>query len=282
MEDRENECKAPRLTRREFLGGGVASAAALTLLPRPVPAAVPGPRPPSDRITLACIGVGAQGTRVMMDFLKMPDVQVTAVCDVNRGSSDYSEWGPGELVSKERRLLGDAGWGAGWKGPTCGLLPAARLVDAYYTNVRKLPGYHGCSTYTDFRDLLAKEPDLDGVVICTPDHWHAFIAIYALRHGKHVFSQKAMAHTIYECGLMAKAARETGLATQVAVMNEASEATRLLTEWVAAGVIGQVREVHNWSQRPYWPQGIERPKEAEPVPEGLDWDLWLGPAPERP
>ncbi len=279
MKNPDDEREAPLLTRREFLGG---SAAALTLLPRPALADVAGPTPPSDRITLACIGVGAQGTRVMMDFLKIPDVQVIAVCDVNRESSDYSEWSKGEIVGKERRLLNDPGWGADWKGPTCGRLPAARLVDAYYRNVRKLPGYRACASYNDFRELILKERDLDGVVVCTPDHWHAFIAIYALRHGKHVFSQKPMAHTVHECALMAQTARETGLATQVAVMNEASNATRLLTEWVAAGVIGQVREVHNWSQRPYWPQGIERPQETEPVPEGLDWGLWLGPAPQRP
>ncbi|MGH9535737.1 MAG: Gfo/Idh/MocA family protein, partial [Terriglobales bacterium] len=138
------------------------------------------------------------------------------------------------------------------------------------------------------RELIAKEQDLDGVVVCTPDHWHANASVYALRHGKHVFCQKAMAHTIAEAGAMARAARETGLATQVAVMNEASKATRLLTEWVAAGVIGQVREVHNWSQRPSlqgggtWPQGLDRPKGTPLVPAGLDWDLWLGPAPDRP
>lgn len=282
MKNPDDMSKKSVLTRREFLGGSAASAAALTLLPRPSFADSSSSTPPSDRITLGCIGVGAQGTRVMMDFLKFPEVQVVAVCDVNRGSSDYIEWSPGELVGKERRLVKDPSWGSDWKGPTCGRLPAARLVDAYYRNVRKIPGYRACATYNDFRDLIAKERDLDGVVVCTPDHWHAFISIYALRHGKHVFSQKPMAHTVRECALMAQAARETGLATQVAVMDEASKSTRQLTEWIAAGVIGQVREVHNWSQRPYWPQGIKRPTESEPVPEGLDWDMWLGPAPERP
>ena len=271
------------ITRREFLEGGAASAAALGLMPSErMPRGAGKTVGANERIKLACIGVGAQGTRVMMDFLKFPDVQVVAVCDVNRQSSDYSEWSPGELIGKERKLLNDAGWGAGWQGPTCGREPAGRLVDAYYRQVRQLPGYRACAQYNDFRELFAKERDLDGVVICTPDHWHAYIALYALRHGKHVFSQKPMAHSVYECGLMAQAARESGLATQVAVMNEASAATRHLTEWIAAGVIGEVREVHNWSQRPYWPQGLNRPAESQPVPAGLDWDLWLGPAPARP
>ncbi len=278
----DQKTMSPLLTRREFLEGSAASAAALSLLPRSVRGANWTPVPASKTIKLGCIGVGAQGTRVMMDFLKIPDVQVVAVCDVNRETSDYSEWGKDEIVNKERKLLSDPSWGSDWKGPTCGRDPAGRLVDAYYRNVRKLADYRACGRYNDFRALIAKEHDLDGVVVCTPDHWHAYIAIYALRHGKHVFSQKPMAHTVHECALMAKAARETGLATQVAVMNEASDATRYLTEWVAAGVIGQVREVHNWSQRPYWPQGMEAPKESQPVPDGLDWDLWLGPAPERP
>jgi predicted dehydrogenase len=270
------------ISRRDFVRGA-ASAAAVTILPRHVLGGV-GHVAPSDRIHIACVGVGAQGTRVMMDFLKQPDVHVVAVCDVNRESSDYSEWGEHEIRDKIRKLLGPshADWGSDWKGCTAGREPAKGIVEAYYAGQASSGQYHGCGAYNDFRELIEKEKDLDAVVVCTPDHWHAFISIYALRHGKHVFSQKPMAHSLYECALMAKAARETGLATQVAVMNEASEATRLLTEWVAAGVIGQVREVHNWSQRPYWPQGLERPKETEPVPEGLDWDMWLGPAPERP
>jgi predicted dehydrogenase len=270
-----------RITRRGFLGESVAAAAAFSLVPRSALGGRAGTAP-NDRITLASVGVGAQGTRVMMDFLKMPEVQVVAVCDVNRESSDYSEWDPGELVSKERALTGDSGWGSDWKGPTCGRDPAKRLVEAYYSKVRNVADYRGCAAYNDFRELLAKEKDLDAVVVCTPDHWHAQISIDAMRLGKHVFCQKPMTHTIAEAQMMAAVAREKKVATQVAVMNEASDATRLLTEWVAAGVIGQVREVHNWSQRPYWPQGIERPKQADPVPDGFDWDMWLGPAPMRP
>ncbi|MGH9398272.1 MAG: Gfo/Idh/MocA family protein [Terriglobia bacterium] len=279
--DSENVTKTQRMTRRDFLGGSAAAAAALSMLPGNVLGGA-GRVGPNNKITIASIGVGAQGTRVMMDFLKIPDVQVVAVCDVNRETSDYSEWGKGEILAKERKLLSDSSWGSDWKGPTCGREPARRLVDAYYSKVRNISGYKGCTAYNDFRDLLAKEKDLDGVVVCTPDHWHAGVSIYAMRHGKHVFCQKAMAHTIYEARLMAQVARETKVATQVAVMNEASDATRLLTEWVAAGVIGQVREVHNWSQRPYWPQGIDHPKQSDPVPDGFDWDLWLGPAQFRP
>jgi predicted dehydrogenase len=103
-----------------------------------------------------------------------------------------------------------------------------------------------------------------------------------MKAGKHVFCQKPMTHTVYEARRMAEVARETKVATQVATGNSASEDTRVLCEWIWDGAIGQVREVHNWSTRPVWPQGIERPIEKQAVPDYLDWDLWLGPAPYRP
>src|SRR5262245_49789953 len=121
------------LSRRKFLLGAGSSAAALTILPRRV---LGGSRyvAPSDKITIACIGVGAQGTRVMMDFLKRPDIQIVAVCDVNKESHDYVEWWPGELREKQRALLGNSysEWGNDWKGGAAGREPARRLVEAYY------------------------------------------------------------------------------------------------------------------------------------------------------
>jgi len=103
-----------------------------------------------------------------------------------------------------------------------------------------------------------------------------------MKERKHVFCQKPLTHTIYEARRIAEIAKQTGVATQIAVANQASESTRQLCEWIWAGAIGPVREVQNWSSRPFWAQGIERPKNSEPVPDGLDWDLWLGPAPQRP
>lgn len=276
-----NEAAAsPGTSRRRFLAG-TAAAAAFSIVPRHVLGG-PGFVPPNDKLTLACIGVGAQGTRVMMDFLKQPDVQVVAVSDVNRESSDYSEWGPNELRNKVRRLLGDPNWGSQLSGPTAGREPAKRIVEAYYAKNQASGQYRGCAAYSDFRELLEKEKSLDGVVVCTPDHWHAPVSISAMKMGKHTYCQKPMTHTVYEARRMAEVAREAKVATQVAVGNSASENTRLLEEWIAAGAIGPVRRVENWSSRPFWPQGIDRPDKSDPVPEGLDWDLWLGPAPERP
>ena len=269
-----------QISRRAFVGAA-ASTAALTIVPRHVL----GGRnyiAPSEKITAACIGVGAQGTRVMMDFLKQPDLQVVAVCDVNKESSDYVEWNLNELRDKERALLGKSEWGLDWKGPTAGREPARRLVEAYYATQTSSGGYKGCSAYVDYRELLEKEKDLDAVIIGTPDHSHATISIAAMKKRKHVFCQKPLTHSIFEARRIAEVAREMRVATQVAIGNQASEATRLLCEWIWAGAIGPVREVHNWSTRPFWPQGIERPVKEEPVPAGFDWDLWLGPAPFRP
>lgn len=254
--------------------------------------------PPSDKITLACIGMGRQGMAVMMSLLARDDVQVVAVCDPNRASKDYVEYSPNALLNAARRLLGPGheSWGEDLASPgqvnlthsfrtslgMGGREPAKRLVEAYYGSRKTSGNYRGCNAYRDFRELLEKEKDLDAVYIATPDHWHAPISIAAMRKKKHVLCQKPMAHSIGEARRMAAVAAETGVATSLPVNNPSSDATRLIAEWIAAGAIGRVREVHNWSSRPFWPQGIERPAEAMPVPEGLDWDLWLGPAPERP
>jgi len=168
------------------------------------------------------------------------------------------------------------------QGATAGREPARRIVDAYYAKQKGASSVKGCSAYNDYRELLEKEKDVDAVVVGTPDHTHAVISIAAMKKGKHVYCQKPMTHSVYEARRMAEVARETKVATQVAVGNQASEATRLLCEWIWDGAIGPVREVHNWSGRPFWRQGHDRPEKAEPVPEGLDWDLWVGPAPFRP
>jgi predicted dehydrogenase len=284
-----------QLTRRTFLATAGAAASALTIVPRSVLGG-PGHVPPSSKINLGFIGVGSQGLRVLLSFLKIPDVQAVAVCDPNKANEDYPQWSKGEFSTAVHRLLGiNAGWE--WLSPNqpipltpsltasggvAGRDPCRKIVDAYYGSQKRSGQSQSCRAYRDFRELLSKEKDLDAVVVCTPDHLHAAVSVAAMKKGKHVYCQKPMAHSVYEAQRMAEVARATGVATQVAVMNQASEDTRRLAEWLGAGVIGPVREVHNWSSRPFWPQGLDRPQQAQPVPEGLDWDLWLGPAPERP
>ncbi|HEY6308100.1 MAG TPA: Gfo/Idh/MocA family oxidoreductase, partial [Candidatus Angelobacter sp.] len=246
--------------------------------------------PPSDKVNIAFIGVGAQGLRVMLHFLKESDVQGVAVCDVNKSGANYPQWDTHEFCKSVRALLGvDSGWD--WLSPdepiqlshtlrvtsgVAGREPCQKIVDGLYAAQTRSGNYKGCAAYSDFRELLEKQKGVDAVVVCTTDNLHAAVSIAAMKKGKHVFCQKPLTHTIYEARRMAEVARETGVATQIAVGNQASEATRLLCEWIWDGAIGPVREVHNWSNRPFWPQGIERPKDTQTVPEGLDWDLWLG------
>ncbi len=284
-----------RFSRRKFLGQSAAAAIGFSIVPRHVLGG-PGYVPPSDKINMAFIGVGAQGLRVMLHFLKEPDVQGVAVCDPNKGSVDHPQWEPHEFCNSVRKLLGvESGWD--WLSPDqpiqlthalkvtggmAGREPCQQIVNAYYGAQKTSGKYAGCAAYSDFRELLEKQKDLDAVVVCTTDNLHAAVSAAAMKKRKHVFCQKPLTHTIYEARRLAEIARETGVATQIAVGNQASEATRLLCEWIWDGAIGPVREVVNWSSRPYWAQGIERPKEGQPVPDGLNWDLWLGPAPERP
>ena len=150
--------------------------------------------------------------------------------------------------------------------------------------------YPKAKVYTDYRKMLDKQNDIDAVVIATPDHTHAVIAAEAMRRNKHVYCQKPLTHDVYESRMLAKIAKETGVTTQMGIQGHSAEGGRLICEWIWDGAIGQVTEVDAWCSLSYYPFGhaywsskwSRRPKEALPVPATLDWDLWLGPAPERP
>jgi predicted dehydrogenase len=150
--------------------------------------------------------------------------------------------------------------------------------------------FPNAKVYKDFREMLDKEGKrIDAVTIGTPDHIHAPAAIRAMKMGKHVYCEKPMAHTIREAREMARVARKMGVVTQMGNQGHAGEGLRLYYEFIKDGAIGAVKEVHVWTDRAgvpggraWWPQGVDRPKDTPPVPEGLDWNLWLGPAPVRP
>jgi predicted dehydrogenase len=139
--------------------------------------------------------------------------------------------------------------------------------------------------YKDFRELLDKEAkNIDAVTVGTPDHIHAVAAMSAVRAGKHVYCQKPLTHTLHECRELTRAARAAGVVTQMGNQGHATEGARLTNEWIQAGLIGSVREVHVWSDRAgrLWKQGVGRPTDRPTVPAALDWQLWLGPIRERP
>ena len=221
-----------RQSRREFLGGSVASALAFAVVPGCVLGG-PGRQAPSDRLNVAGIGCGGKGHR---DVAGMAGENVVALCDVDEGRASGSF----------RR----------------------------FAKARK---------FADFRVMLDQMgKDIDAVTVSTPDHVHAPAAMMAMGMGKHCFCQKPLTHSMYEARMMGELARKQKVATIMGVQGLCTEDHRLLPEWVWAGVLGQVREVHIWTNRPIWPQGIDRPRDTPPAPQGLDWDLWLGPAPHRP
>src|SRR5687768_12910743 len=137
--------------------------------------------------------------------------------------------------------------------------------------------------------MLDEQKGIDAVIVATPDHHHAFASMHAIQLGKHVYCEKPLTHSVWEARQLAEAARAKKVATQMGNQGQASEGTRQLAEYIMDNAIGTVHEAHIWTDRPsqglfgeYWPQGVGRPKETPNVPDTLDWDLWLGPAPERP
>jgi predicted dehydrogenase len=198
--------------------------------------------------------------------------------------------GPGYLAPSEK--VNVAGIGAGGMGggdiATVARL-GANIVALCDVDEARAAGsfkaFPAARKYKDFRELIDREANnIDAVTVGTPDHVHAVAAMAAIRAGKHVYCQKPMTHTLRECRELTTAARSAGVATQMGNQGHATEGARLTNEWIQAGVIGEVREVHVWSDRAgrLWKQGVGRPSETPPIPSTLDWNLWLGPIQERP
>ena len=147
---------------------------------------------------------------------------------------------------------------------------------------RSYERYPKAKRFKDFRQMLDQmSSEIDAVIVSTPDHTHAVAALPAVQLGKHVYVEKPLTHSVYEARLLTETAREYKVITQMGNQGNSSNDIRRICEWIWSGTIGKVREVHCWTNRPVWRQGIPRPTETPPVPDGLDWDLWLGPAPEQ-
>ncbi len=224
-------------TRRRFLGTILATGSAPLIVPRHL-IAQSGQTPPSEKLTTAHIGVGGQGGGNLGEIGGFPEVEVTALCDIDEGN----------------------------------LNGAARKFE----KARK---------HRDWRRLLDAAKDFDAVVVSTPDHHHAPIALAAMQLGKHAYVEKPLAHTVQEARKMQEVAARMKVVTQMGNNGHAGEGLRLWKEYIDAGAIGAAKEVHVWSDRQgkWWDtQGTARPKDTPPVPAHVDWDLWIGPAPMRP
>ncbi len=254
---KESRVGLNRFSRREFFNRS-AAVAAFTVLPRYVLGGR-GFVPPSDRINIAMIGVGGQGVVITRALFAHPDVQIIAIADPNE-ESDYSGF---------------------YYGGTAGRGPAMELIRSHLAE-REPAGTAGtCTAYVDYREMLEKEQAIDAVVVATPDHAHAVTTMAAIHLGKHVYCEKPLTRTVAEARRIAEAAREAGVATQMGNQGHSGEGIRQTCEWIWDGAIGTIREVHAWTGAGGWAQD-GRPSETPPVPEGLDWDLWLGPAHYRP
>jgi len=231
------------ISRRDFIGGAAAAVAGFTIVPRHVLGGS-GHTPPSEKLNIAGVGVGGMGAS-NIDAL-----------------AGYSNKDGVVTMSGEN------------------IVALCDVDDDYAAKI--FERYPKAKKYRDFRKMLEKQKDIDAVVVATPDHTHAVVAMAAMQMGKHVYVQKPLTYSVYEARMLTEAARKYKVATQMGNQGHSGEGPRLICEWIWDGAIGPVREVHTWTNRPVWPQGIGRPEDMPPVPETLDWDLWLGPAPYRP
>lgn len=244
--------ESSRLTRRQF----VAVAGTAVAAPAIVPSSVFGANAPSNRINVALIGCGNQSRVDLPSMLRQPDAQVVAVCDVNRGSDGYAH--PEHFLGRE---------------------PAQKKVNEHYAEKTRSGTYNGCDAYSDFRDVLARD-DVDAVMIVLPDHWHALATVKACEAGKDVYCQKPMSLTIHDGQQMIKAVRKHGRVLQTGSQYRSNAVVRRMCELVRNGRIGEVKRavaIINGSGA-----GPEPGWKEMPVPDGFDYNMWLGPAPDAP
>ncbi|MGO8929277.1 MAG: Gfo/Idh/MocA family protein [Limisphaerales bacterium] len=245
------------LSRRQFIGRTATAVAAFSIVPRHV---LGGPKfvAPSEKVNIAIIGCGGQGRTNVRELFNHPDAQVIAVAD------------PIESENLDAFYFkGDAG-----------RLPVKTEIEQHYGE--KTPNFK-VADYEDFRVMLDKEKAIDAILCATPDHHHANVCVTAMRQGKHVYCEKPLTHNVWEARLVAKVAKETGVATQLGNQGHSGDFIRQTCEMIWDGAIGDVREVHAWTSASRWNTKIlgGRPP-AEAVPNGVNWDLWLGPRESRP
>ena len=268
-----------KFNRRQFISTAATASIGFTILPRHVLAGS-GTIAPSDKVNLAYIGCGTQGLREMCELIVNPQIQIVTVCDPNKLTTDYIDWSPQGIKNQIRKVVNEPTWGEQYNGIMGGRDIGKELVEKYYSKAAD-KNYKGCTSYIDFRELLEKEKGIDAVKIMTPDHLHAYISIASMKKGKHVVIHKPIANRMYEARLTIETARKTGVSTHLLAWSKRSS-NELVKKWIAEGQIGTLKEIHNWSNRPAWPQYTMIPKETPPVPEGFDWSLWLGVVPDRP
>jgi hypothetical protein len=269
-----------KFNRREFVGSAAAASIGFTIVPRNVLGGA-GFTPPSDKLTIGYIGCGTQGLREMTSLIANPAIQIVAVCDPNKFTTDYVDWSSNSIRDSIRKALGDSSWGEWITGIPGGRDIAQDFVRKFYAKEKGLASYEGCPSYSDFRELLEKEKDVDTIKIMTPDHLHATVAIASIKKGKHVVTHKPIANRIREAKLLIETAKSSPVSTHLLAWGK-RRGYDTVKKWIRKGLIDNLKEIHNWSNRPVWPQWQSNPTDTPPVPKDFNWDLWLGPVPDRP
>jgi len=243
--------------RRQFLRRALAVSAATSSASWTLPLAMARPAA-SERVTLGVIGTGNQGFNDIRGFLGDERVQIVAVCDVNRGSEGY------------------------WNGRIGGREPAKQLIEQHYAGQTKSGTFQGCDTYADYRELLARN-DFDAVLICTPDHWHALPVIAAAEAGLDMYCQKPLSLFVREGRLMSDAVAKSGVVFQTGSQQRSDADFRRACELVRNGAIGKLHTVRvglPGGRKDFAGTGDQ--KQTSAIPQGFDYDTWLGPAPQAP
>jgi hypothetical protein len=269
-----------KINRRQFIGAAAATSLAFTVVPRNVLGGK-GFVPPSDKVVLGYIGCGTQGMREMTSLITHPNIQIVTVCDPLKYSTDYIDWSPNGIRDGIRKALGDNTWGEGVSGIPGGRDVGKDFIERYYAKNKPSGKWKGCSSYIDFREMLEKEKDIDAVKVMTPDHLHAPVSLAAMKKGKHVVIHKPIANRIRESRLVIDEAKRSGVSTHLLAWSK-RPGNDTVKKWIADGAIGTLQSIHNWSYRPVWPQWTSNPTDTPPIPPDFNWDLWLGPVPDRP
>lgn len=246
-----------KTSRRHFLRTTASAVTAFTFVPRHV---LGGAKfvAPSAKVNIAIVGAGGQGRTNVRELFKLDDAQIIAVADPHEQS---------DLAAFYFRGF-------------AGRKPVSAEIQKHHS--AKNPN-HRVAEYEDFRVMLEKEKSIDAILCATPDHLHAYVSVLSMRAGKHVYCEKPLTHNVWEARRVAQVAKETGVATQMGNQGHSADGIRETCEWIWAGAIGAVREIHVWVGSGRWnKQLLGRPAETPSVPAGLNWDLWLGPRENRP
>ena len=291
------------VSRRSFIRNAAVTGAAISIVPRHVLGR--GFTPPSDLLNIACVGVGGMGRS---NLINLASQNIVALCDVDWGYTDKNlSRLDTDVANLQAHIDHPDASPAGKPAPAVDSEKTKeRLANILHLKNDLIPK---AKRYSDYRKMLEQQKDIDAVVVATPDHMHAPIALAAMDLHKHVYVQKPLCWSVDEARKLSKRATETKLATQMGNQGRSLDDTRKAVEYVWSGAIGEVREIHVWTDRPvgFWPQGVPRPKAAVepldtlkwdgpgvearlaaamagnyPVPETLSWDLFLGVGPEVP